>query len=107
MATELAQFNVFTTVLCPGLIATNIVKDGNKNMKGGSDAALKQKQEGFFERFGANPERVAKAVLKGVKRRKPMVLAPSSHIYPMWIVKRISYPIYIFFQRIGASMIDM
>ena len=55
----------------------------------------------FYERYGVGPERVAGDVLAAVRRRRPVQPSPY-HMYPPWIVKRISVRLYQALARIGV-----
>jgi NADP-dependent 3-hydroxy acid dehydrogenase YdfG len=62
---ELAPHRIGVTAICPGMIATEIVKDGR--MSGVIDGERKQKMTKLFERRGLPPARVAEAIMAAVE----------------------------------------
>ena len=95
---ELKAHNINVSVLCPGIINTNIVKDAKiylcdsetgENVKGTVDD--------FYERFGATPEVVARDGIKALKKDKAVMPTPF-HVWPLYFVHRLSPPLY---QAIG------
>lgn len=70
---EHAGRGVHFMAVCPGLIATNIVRDGRVAIArdpGGARAVAQ------WDRYGSPPEVVARDVVRGVKRRAHVVLTP-------------------------------
>ncbi len=107
MHVELAKHNVWVSALCPGVINTNIVKDGHSQLKGDPKREMQQKREGMFQDHGASPEVVARAALKGVRKRQAVIVAPRLHVYPVWFSKRLSYRLYFFFARMFANRVEI
>src|SRR5262249_10501165 len=66
LSVELPPEKIRLSVICPGVIKTNIVQDGHFTPMGKLDqgSAL-----AFYDRFGANPEQVAADVIRAVERR--------------------------------------
>jgi short-subunit dehydrogenase len=62
---ELAPHRIGVTAICPGMIATEIVKDGR--MSGQIDGTRKQKMTKLFERRGLPPANVAAAIMAAVE----------------------------------------
>jgi hypothetical protein len=48
------------------------------------------------------PERVARDVLKAVRKRRPVQPSPWSHVVPLWMIKRLSTRAYLSLMRFGA-----
>jgi len=90
LAAELAVHRIGVTVVCPGVVNTNIVQDGviDAGHRLSKDQVVK-----FFQRFGLNPDRVAQEILTAVRRRKKLVVTPH-HAAFLWRLKRISPPLY-------------
>lgn len=85
---ELKRHNIGVTTICPGVINTRILADGRMH--------LKQEQRGntknmvhFYKKYGWPPERVAKAVLKAVRKNRSVVpVGPEAWF--QWFGKRFS-----------------
>ncbi|MEW6076691.1 MAG: SDR family NAD(P)-dependent oxidoreductase [Thermodesulfobacteriota bacterium] len=97
---EIRRYNIGVTTICPGVIKTSIVHDGKQTML--PTAKIDQKKmAAFYDRFGWSPERVARAVIKGVKKNRGLVPV-SPEAWVMWYVKRLSETAYNLFLRIAA-----
>ena len=84
MRAELAPHGVGVSAICPGLINTEIVKDGrfaDEKMRTGVVAA--------FHRRGRPPEQVAHAVLRAI-RHDLAVVPVGAEAWVGWISKRVS-----------------
>jgi NAD(P)-dependent dehydrogenase (short-subunit alcohol dehydrogenase family) len=92
LAAELAPRGIAVTVVCPGVTATNLVR----NARVGARVAHRRRAiERVVDRFGASPDDIAAAVLRAVRRRGPVVqVAPSWQVVPVWWLKRLSMPTY-------------
>ncbi len=85
LSLELAGRGVWVTAVCPGAVSTNLMRDGDLTLPGGSETGIRR----AVERFAARPERVAREILRAVRRRKSLIL-PSSEALPLWLIKRAS-----------------
>lgn len=97
---EIRRYNIGVSAICPGIINTSIVHDGKQTLL--PTAKIDQKRmAAFYDRFGWSPDRVAKAVVKAVKKNRSMVpVGPEAWL--MWYTKRLSEKFYHLFLRIGA-----
>ncbi|MBN1470913.1 MAG: SDR family NAD(P)-dependent oxidoreductase [Syntrophaceae bacterium] len=88
MRAEVRKYNIGVSTICPGLIRTNIVAGGRMNIR--EDAVANRKTlEKIYANYGWLPDRVAKAVLKAVRRNKSVVpVGPAA--WAAWFTKRIS-----------------
>jgi NAD(P)-dependent dehydrogenase (short-subunit alcohol dehydrogenase family) len=80
---EAALHGIRVSVLCPGLIATNITKTAriSSGTKAMSPEELLKMMDRFYHRFTPSPDRAAKAVIKGVERNRGVILVcPESYI---------------------------
>lgn len=84
---ELSKRGVHVVAVCPGIIDTAIVRDG---IVRGELAELQPKAVAFYDRRGASPDTVARAVLGAIARPKPVVIVPRSHVLPSYLLQRIS-----------------
>ena len=72
---DLAPKNIGVSVLCPGIIATNIMKSARNrpdDLAGGGEAGMKE-MEPFVLSEGLSPDKVAEQVLRGIKANKPYI----------------------------------
>ncbi len=85
---EVRRYGIGVSVICPGLINTNIVRDGRTYLSE-NGAANRSTVEKFFKDYGRPPEKVARAVLKAVRKNKAVVPVGLEAWIP-WYIKRIS-----------------
>ncbi len=69
---ELMPHKIGVSTICPGMIATNIVKEGRFN---GSTSSRQTKAVEQFAKRGHSPDVVARAILSAVKRNRAVVPA--------------------------------
>jgi NAD(P)-dependent dehydrogenase (short-subunit alcohol dehydrogenase family) len=84
---ELGPRGIRVIAICPGVINTAIV--GASVMRGqlGADQA---KAVAFYQKHGAAPETVAKAVLDAIVRSRLIVGTPRSHVLLPYLLHRLS-----------------
>lgn len=80
---EMARHGIGVTTICPGAINTPIVESASCI---GFDEA-KVRRSGYA--IAASPERLAQAVVKGIKKDSALVVYPS-FVRLVWLVKRLS-----------------
>ena len=102
MSMELRKHGIYTTVLCPGMIRTNIHRVGVYEFADDTKAIRDLATE-MFEKHGASPDKVASDLLKAVRKRKPICVSPAWQVYLGWIVKRISPGLY---QNLMRMIVD-
>jgi len=85
---ELKKYNIGVSTICPGVIDTRIVADGCLHLRNES-RATNDRVVNFYRRFGWPPERVAKAVLKAVRKNRSVVPV-GIEAWLQWIGKRLS-----------------
>jgi len=102
MSMELRKHGIYTTVLCPGAVKTNIFNESFYEFVEGS-GKVRVITADFFEKYGASPDKVASDLLKAVRKRKPICVSPAPQVYLGWIVKRISPGLYQNIMRILAD----
>jgi NAD(P)-dependent dehydrogenase (short-subunit alcohol dehydrogenase family) len=91
LAAELAPRGIAVTAVCPGVTATNLVRnarvaDSVEHQRGRVDKIV--------DSFGARPEEIAAAVLRAVKTRPVVQVTPRRQMLPVWWLKRLSMPAY-------------
>jgi len=67
LRTELERYNIGVTVVCPGVIKTNVMSSAK--LKGFRRELIEKGQE-----FGTSPGSLAKRIVKAVKKNQPLVL---------------------------------
>jgi NAD(P)-dependent dehydrogenase (short-subunit alcohol dehydrogenase family) len=82
---ELKVHNINVSALCPGIIKTNIVKDGKMQGEHNKAAA-----EEFYETKGVDPAKVAKTAVKGLMKNKGIIPAPWHHVMIPNLLYRLS-----------------
>ncbi len=87
LRSEVARFGVGVTCVCPGLVKTSIFKS-SVNI-----GAVPKNQNRLFKLRGQSPERIAKRIVRGIKRNKPM-LVPTIDAKAMYLLKRFFPRIY-------------
>jgi short-subunit dehydrogenase len=82
------------SLLCPGDINTNIIRDGHIYIydKAGSSNAPELLK--YYETKGADPAIVARAALRGLERDKAIILVPWIHHGYLYVLHRISPQLY-------------
>lgn len=88
--TELSEHNIKVSLLCPGDIKTNIIKDGPLHIYDRSGASNKPAIVKYYEEKGADPSIVAEAALRGLERDRPIILVPWIHHGYLILLRRIS-----------------
>jgi len=90
---ELSKYQINVSVLCPGIINTNIVRDSRLYLADESGQNLKTKFTDFYQRFGADPAKVARDGIRALRRGRGIQPSPL-HMWPLYILKRISPALY-------------
>jgi NAD(P)-dependent dehydrogenase (short-subunit alcohol dehydrogenase family) len=89
LSAELYSKGIAVTVVCPGMVRSNLIADGLMRLPG----AWPQYIDQAYANFAARPEWLARQILGAVKRRQP-VLVPSLALAQLWRVKRWSGRVY-------------
>lgn len=84
---ELAPRGIHVSAICPGFINTPITRAAH--LQGGLEEQ-RERIVRFYERFGASPDVVAKAVVDAVRRDKLIRTVPRHHVVPNWLLRRLS-----------------
>jgi NAD(P)-dependent dehydrogenase (short-subunit alcohol dehydrogenase family) len=86
LGAELAPHGIKVTAICPGVIATDIVRSGRLE---GAVGERKHQLEGFYQRRGIPPERVARDILRAVRSGAPLATTLGAS-YPALLLRRVS-----------------
>jgi short-subunit dehydrogenase len=72
LRTELWDHNVGVSVVCPAFVKTDIIKNSARKSAGG-DAGV-EKLDQVVKKMGVTPEKVAKRIIKAIKRNRGVVI---------------------------------
>ncbi len=100
---EVRHYGIGVSVICPGLINTNIVCDGRTCLPE-NGVANRGTVEKFFKDYGRSPEKVAKAVLNAVRKNKAVVPV-GFEAWMQWFLKRSSQKAYNLSCRLTARLL--
>ncbi|MBW2453685.1 MAG: SDR family oxidoreductase [Deltaproteobacteria bacterium] len=84
---ELAGRGIGVTAVCPGMVRSNLVADGQLRLPGPWPALF----DWAYAHLAADPERVAQAVLRAVARNESLV-TPAPLLPLLWRLKRLGGP---------------
>ena len=96
MQMELRPYNINVSALCPGVIATNIMRSGKIHGENNQSAMIK-----LYDKMGTHPRKVAKAGVKGLKRNKPIIRTPLWHLQGLHVLYKLSP---VFFSWLGSFL---
>lgn len=85
MRMDLAVHNINVSALCPGVIKTNIMKDGKLFGEENTKGAIE-----FYETKGIDPGLVAKTAVKGLMKNKGIISAPWGQVAIPFLLYRLS-----------------
>ena len=105
MSMELQKCGIYTSAICPGIINTNIVKDTLFVATTPKLARRRNQIIDFYRNKGVSPERVARDVLKAVRKRRPLQLSPLWQLFAGYFLKKLSVRAHIALTRFVASKV--
>jgi NADP-dependent 3-hydroxy acid dehydrogenase YdfG len=88
LAAELYGTSVSVTILCPGTINTDIIK--NTTMRGSTAATRQEQAAQHYAAKGTSPDLVARDVLEDVRNRKLFCTTPRNEVWVGWLLQRLS-----------------
>jgi NAD(P)-dependent dehydrogenase (short-subunit alcohol dehydrogenase family) len=94
MRMELHEYNIKVSLLCPGDINTNIIRDGRIYIYDKTGRSNKPELLKYYETKGADPAIVARAALRGLERDRAIIVVPWIHHGPFYVLHRISPQLY-------------
>lgn len=100
---EVRRYGIGVSVICPGLINTNIVCDGRTCLSE-NGAANRGTVEKFFKDYGRSPEKVARAVLEAIRKNKAVVPV-GFEAWMQWFLKRISQKVHNLSCRLSERLL--
>lgn len=94
LRSELYEHGIRVSLLCPGFINTNIIRDGRIYLYDSTGKSTKPEIENFYSTKGADPSVVAEAALRALEKDKTFTIVPWFHAGPQYVLKRISPGLY-------------
>lgn len=91
---ELYKYNIKVSALCPGVINTNIIRDGKIMFADASGRTKQSVVEKFYHTFGASPAIVARHGISALRRDTGIKVSPGVQMWPVYFLKRLSPTIY-------------
>jgi NAD(P)-dependent dehydrogenase (short-subunit alcohol dehydrogenase family) len=95
LAAELAAHKIDVTVICPGVVSTNLLHGARLDIPG---YWMDRLQRGFAK-IGADPDHIAKLIVSAVRHRRYLVV-PAKEMYGLWLLKRASSSAYVGLARL-------
>jgi NAD(P)-dependent dehydrogenase (short-subunit alcohol dehydrogenase family) len=89
LSAELARHDIHVSVVCPGFVRTDVVRNARMRLPG----AWNEKVERAFERWAADPDVVARKVVRAVRSRRSFVLA-GREMLPLYMIRTASVGLY-------------
>jgi NAD(P)-dependent dehydrogenase (short-subunit alcohol dehydrogenase family) len=86
---EWAGHNVVVSALCPGVINTNIIRNGKIDLRKAGGASASSAVEKFYAKMGTDPSVVARHGLNGLARGACIIPTPL-HAWPGYLFHRLS-----------------
>lgn len=87
---ELYKYNIRVSALCPGIVNTNIIKDGKILYKDDKGNTAQSAVERFYSKFGGRPSHVAKQGIGALRRDTGFKVSPGFQMWPVYFIKRLS-----------------
>jgi NAD(P)-dependent dehydrogenase (short-subunit alcohol dehydrogenase family) len=86
LGAELAPHKIRVTAVCPGVIATDIVR---ASKFGDALAGTRARVEAYYRKRGIKPEKVARDIVRAVRAERPLQLTIGSAYPALWL-RRLS-----------------
>lgn len=96
MQMELRKYNINVSALCPGVIATNIMRSGKIQGQNNQSTMIK-----MYDKLGTHPRKVAKAGVKGLIKNKAIIRIPLWHIQGMHVIYKLGTGLFL---RLGSFL---
>ncbi len=106
MNIELTKYGIHTTTLCPGFVNTPLAGNTPMRLTDKKGENRKERIVRFYQQHGASPDRVARDLLKAVRRKRPIQTSPGLHVLPIWWLRRISVRRYHSLMRLVAKFVN-
>jgi NAD(P)-dependent dehydrogenase (short-subunit alcohol dehydrogenase family) len=95
LAAELAAHRIDVTVICPGMVSTNLLRGSRLDIP----AYWMERLQRGFASLGADPDHIARLILRAVRHRRFLVV-PAKEMYALWLLKRASTSAYVGLARL-------
>ena len=91
---ELSIHNINVSMLCPGIINTNIIADGRIKLKDESGKSAFDPIQNFYKKHGVDPSVPARAGLKALEKDIGIIISPWSQTGWQYLLWRLSPQLY-------------
>ena len=91
---ELYKHNIRVSALCPGIIKTNIIKDGKVLFTDKNGDTVQSSVKKFYDTFGTDPAVVASQGLSALRWDTGIKVSPAFQMWPVYLLKRLSPTLY-------------
>ena len=99
---DLRAHHIDVSTVCPGIIRTRLVQNMRIRGATGEEEQIRSSLEKMYARRNYGPDRVARAILAAIRRRKKLVLvSPESHL--MYQIERFCPPLSRLIARRAAA----
>jgi NADP-dependent 3-hydroxy acid dehydrogenase YdfG len=89
LSAELDHHGIRVTVICPGAVRTGVMKNARLALPGGWHERVVR----GLERWAADPERIARLIVKAVRKERSFVIA-GREMLPLWMLRSLSVRLY-------------
>ncbi|MBN2159872.1 MAG: SDR family oxidoreductase [Spirochaetes bacterium] len=90
LRSELYKYNIKVSALCPGIINTNIIKNGKILFKDKQGRTVQSDVEKFYSTFGSSAKHVAKQGISALWWDTGVKVSPGFQMWPVYLLKRLS-----------------
>ena len=99
LISEIDPKKVKITLICPGSVRTNVIRNAELDLPGD----YRTKVMDMMDRQGADPDKIAKIILKSAYKGKKFLFPAGGGLKFLWWIKRLSMPVYsMIVSKIGA-----
>lgn len=89
LAAELGVHGIRVTVVCPGAVRTNVLRDARLHLPDEWAERLRT----ALSRHAPSPDLLAERIVEAVRQDRSVVIA-AGHLLPLWLLKRTSISLY-------------
>lgn len=84
---EMGRYNIGVSTLCPGIVKTNLLRDGKVALSGQGVSA--EAANRMWQAIGESPETVARRAVRGIRNDRAVIVTSLPHVAVPWAIKRL------------------